>query len=320
MVSLAFVISFVVSAVVMVIGIVIFSDIVDELGNTIPQLDVDSSQILGQNTATSDQLIPASTTNLASIYTGLNPADSVTKVEIPISDVTVGQRSLDVSTEDNKPQGLTFKPDGSRMFMVGLESATVYQYDLGILYDVETATLSSTFDVSTEDTNPQNITFRPDGTMMFMIGEQSNKLHEYNLGTPFDISTSINGIETGFNVVDTNVRGVAFTPDGLRMFIVGNQFDTIYQYTLGTAWVITTKSLDTQFYVGDQETNPTSITIKTGGGSFFLIGGNFQVYQYDMTVYDINTSTFITSFPTNDSSTAIAFSPDGLQVFAVKGG
>jgi len=271
MVSLAFVISFVVSAVTMVIGIVVFSDVVDELSLTLPFDDVDSSQLLGQNSAVSDQPIPASTTNLASIYTGLDPVDSVTKVELPIADVTIGQRTLDVSTEDNKPQGLTFKPDGSRMFIVGLESATIYQYDLGILFDVETATVSNTFDVSAIDPTPQNIAFKTDGTALFLVGGTSNKIHEFTPSTAFDIGIMSFTRETGFNVDDTDIRGVAFTPDGLRMFVVGNQNDKIYQYTLGTAWDITTKTLDTEFFVGNQETNPTSITLKTGGGSFFLI-------------------------------------------------
>jgi hypothetical protein len=157
-----------------------------------------------------------------------------------------------------------------------------------------------------------------------MIGSENGKMYQYNLSTPFDIGTmSDSGIVVGFNNIsgESDIRAGIFKPDGTSLYVVGNSNDKIYQHDLGVAWDQTTKGNHVaEFYIGNQEPSPTSITFKTGGGSFFLIGNNQEIYQYDMTGYAIATSTFITNFPTTDSSTAIAFAPDGLQVFAVKGG
>ena len=99
MVSLAFVISFVASAVALLIGIVIYSDISDEMAGTFeftPEVTIpEVVQNLGQNTATSDQPIPANTTNLASIYSGLNNTNFVTEVTLSISGVSLSNQTDD---------------------------------------------------------------------------------------------------------------------------------------------------------------------------------------------------------------------------------
>ena len=95
MVSLAFVISFVASAVALLIGIIIYSDISDEIGNVLNDGGISQIiQLLGQNTATSDQPVPTKTTNLASVYIGLNSTDFVTAVAIPISGVETSGGSV----------------------------------------------------------------------------------------------------------------------------------------------------------------------------------------------------------------------------------
>jgi sugar lactone lactonase YvrE len=47
-----------------------------------------------------------------------------------LSTVTYDNVSFDVSTEDTSPSGIYFNPSGTRMFMVGLSTDSVYQYNL----------------------------------------------------------------------------------------------------------------------------------------------------------------------------------------------
>ena len=44
---------------------------------------------------------------------------------------------------------------------------------------------------------------------------------------------------------DTFPSDVIFSPDGLKMFVLGASSDSIYQYTLSTAWDINTAVYDT---------------------------------------------------------------------------
>jgi hypothetical protein len=78
-VSIAFVISFVISAVALLLGTIIFADVTEAMALTLPNL--------GQNTASTDQPINADRTNLPSVYSGLNSTDLVSSVTLPISGV-----------------------------------------------------------------------------------------------------------------------------------------------------------------------------------------------------------------------------------------
>lgn len=53
----------------------------------------------------------------------------------------------------------------------------------------------------------------------------------------------------------TASMGIFFSPDGLQMFVVGDTYDTVYSYTLGTPWDITMAVYDSMFIsvsAGDQ--------------------------------------------------------------------
>ena len=86
--SLAFILAFIGAGVALLIGISIFSEVEGALASVVSGGGVpESEELLGQNTATGDQLIPDDTTNLSSIYTGLDSTDFITGVSIPVSGV-----------------------------------------------------------------------------------------------------------------------------------------------------------------------------------------------------------------------------------------
>ena len=98
-----------------------------------------------------------------------------------ISTATYDNISFSVSGQDTNPYGITFKPDGTKMYMVGYTNDRVYQYTLSTPWDISSATYDTvSFLVSGQDTNPIGITFKPDGTKMYMVGYTNVRVYQYS--------------------------------------------------------------------------------------------------------------------------------------------
>ena len=90
------------------------------------------------------------------------------------------------------PRGVEFKPDGTKMYLIDSTYHKIYEVSLSNAWDVTSGTLSNTanFSISSQETNPTGIRFRPDGRSFYMIGETGNDLNEYRLTTAWDLSTA----------------------------------------------------------------------------------------------------------------------------------
>ena len=79
---------------------------------------------------------------------------------------------------------------GTRMFVVGNDSDNVIQYDLSTAWDVSTATYNDSFSVSSQETLPTGVAFNDMGTRMFVVGNDSDNVIQYDLSTAWDVSTA----------------------------------------------------------------------------------------------------------------------------------
>ena len=151
-----------------------------------------------------------------------------------ISSATYDTVSFLVSGQDTNPIDITFKPDGTKMYVLGNTNDRVYQYTLSTPWNLATATYDSvSFLVSGQDTNPYSITFKPDGTKMYVLGFTNDRVYQYTLSTPWDISSATyDTVSFLLSGQDTAPVGLAFKPDGTKMYMVGNTTDRVYQYTL----------------------------------------------------------------------------------------
>jgi len=167
-----------------------------------------------------------------------NGSDSVHQYDLTtgfdVSTASFAGTSFDVSGQATEPRGVAFNSDGTRMFVIGGNSDSVHQYDLTTGFDVSTASVFSSFDVSAQDVNSRGVTFNPDGTRMFVVGQGSNSVNQYDLTTGFDVSTaSFTGTSFGVSGQDGDPRGVVFNSDGTRMFVIGNNSDSVFAYLVG---------------------------------------------------------------------------------------
>jgi hypothetical protein len=143
-------------------------------------------------------------------------------------------------------QGITFKNDGTRIYLVSLLHGGVYQVDLTTAWDISTVDFSSDkfFDTTNEDGTPNGVEFHPDGSIMWYIGTVVGDIFEYNLSTAWDISTATyNGVSYDIEAIvgsDNYDKGAfhsfRFSPNGCDFFIADEcHFKGVYQLDIAAA-------------------------------------------------------------------------------------
>ena len=221
-------------------------------------------------------------------------------------------KSFSFAAQEIEPYSIVFNSDGTSMYTVGFNSDAVFQYTLSTAYDVSTASYASkSLDVSSEDAIPVNVTFNPDGTSLYINGATNDYVFQYNLTTAFDVSTgSYTSKSLNYSSQDTNANGFAFNADGTKCFIVGNTSDSVHQYSLTTAYDISTASYDSvSFDLSSQDTNPWGLAFKGDGTKMYVLGSDDFVYQYSTASYtqtlDLSTGTTFSFTPSG--ATTVSF-------------
>lgn len=238
-------------------------------------------------------------------------------------------KSFDVGSEETGPQGIAWNSDGTMLFVVGNTNDNVYEYNLTTPYDLTTASYSGkTLDVSNEDSGSQGIAWNSDGSKLFLVGNINNSIHEYNLSTPYDISTaSYSGNSLNVGNEDGVPTGIAWKDDGFKLFMTGLAADRIHEYNLSTPYDVSTASYSgNNLNVSSEDSVPTGIAWNSDGSKLFLVGnGNDSIYEYNLTTpYDITTASFTgKSFDMSSEGIGpdeITWNPDGSKLFMVGSG
>lgn len=180
-----------------------------------------------------------------------------------------------------------------------------------------------TLDLSNEDTSPEGIFFSNDGTKLFTTGLATDSVYRYDLSTPWDITTAAYNQSVSINTQEPAVKGVHFKPDGTKMYIIGTSSDDIHEYTLSTAWDLSTVSYPgNSLYVGAQDIVPYGLYFKTDGTKVFALGANTtEVYEYDLsTAWTIstaiyNSNSFDVTITGANPGYGLAFNSDGTEMY-----
>jgi DNA-binding beta-propeller fold protein YncE len=148
-------------------------------------------------------------------------------------------RSFSVTTQEPEPSGLYFKPDdGTKMYVGGRTSGIgpvgqIHEYSLSTGWDVSTATFVQTLSVTAQEQVPQGISFKPDGSKMFIDGYLSDSVHEYNLSTAWDISTAIFSKSFSMRTESLLCTGLYMKDDGTAFYVPDSTQDRIFTYSIG---------------------------------------------------------------------------------------
>lgn len=235
----------------------------------------------------------------ATRYLQSSGADGAGSVGYNLADASYDSISFSVATQETGPHSIRLKSDGTKVYVLGKQTAdAVYQYTLSTAYDLSTISYDSvSFSVATQGTNPNSIEFSPDGTKMYMLDVGNDTVFQYTLSTAWDISTASYASKS-FSVTsqESSPHDLAFNSDGTKLFIVGLSSDKVHQYSLSTAYDISTASYDSvEFSVASQTTLPVAMHFNGDGTRLFVSGvsGNASIYQYTLsTAYDISTASY----------------------------
>jgi hypothetical protein len=177
-------------------------------------------------------------------------------------------QNFSVSAQDAQPWGIFFKPDGTKMYVLGGDGDDVNEYDLSTAWDLSAASYSQNFSVATQETSPTEINFNADGTKMYVVGTANDSVYEYALSTAWDISTaSYNSVSFSVNSQEGAPNAFRFSTDGSKMYVLGFT-NFVYQYsTTGSSALATI-------------TYPSSVKWPSGTAPAAPASGETDVYTF----------------------------------------
>jgi hypothetical protein len=128
------------------------------------------------------------------------------------------------TTGETAPTGIWFKPDGTKLFVIGSTQDRIRSWDLTTAWDINSATNPVAMTGNLRDTgavfipNPNGVSFSDDGTKAFVVDGTNNALYRYSLTTAWDI-LSINAVADQVNTTiytgNLTPQSIWVRPDGL---------------------------------------------------------------------------------------------------------
>ena len=101
-----------------------------------------------------------------------------------LSSASYSNNSLLLSGQAAAPLGFNFNSDGTKLFVSDNTTDTIFQYNLSTAYDITSASYSNiSFSVAGQDSTPSGIDFNSTGSKLFILGNSSNTVYQYNTET-----------------------------------------------------------------------------------------------------------------------------------------
>jgi sugar lactone lactonase YvrE len=240
---------------------------------------------------------------------------------VDLTQVTYDNVSFSVAQNDTSPLGLSFNNDGTKMFVSGTSTDSIYQYTLNTAFDLSTASYDNvSLNVSGQSINPSELTFNNDGTKMFVSDTATDAIYQYTLGTSFDLSTaSYDNVSFDLSAQQGVPSGFTFNNDGTKMFWCD---DLVHQYTLNTAFDLSTASYDNVSFSVGIDTS-TGLAFNNDGTKLYVIsitGDRVSSFTFG-TAFDLSTISFDNIYfvvsGQEDIPTALAFNNDGTKLYVM---
>ena len=230
-----------------------------------------------------------------------------TAFDVSTKSATANESYSDISSYD-WTRGHTWNADGTKLFIIDNEEGThqkILEHTVQTAFDLSsTVTRTNVYDLVAPSggsipTRPKGITFNSDGTKMYIADHQTDKIHQFTLSVGYNLASTVaNSGTLDVSSQNDSPYGVEFSQDGSKVFVVGNgtQGDAVYQYTLNTAWDITsTATYNGSFDLSSQDSVPADIRFNNDGTKMFIAGSNGN----EIEEYTLSTPFEITSISGN---------------------
>tara|TARA_R110001592_G_scaffold97402_1_gene278994 strand:+ start:71 stop:1453 length:1383 start_codon:yes stop_codon:yes gene_type:complete len=153
---------------------------------------------------------------------------------------------------------------------------------------------SVSFSVSSQTTFPYGLHFSTDGVKMFVIDYTDDRIYQFSLSTTNVISSaSYDNVYLDISSQDGSPTGMHFSADGLKLFVCGDSNDSVFSYTLSTAFSLSTASYDNVSFSVASQAQAKGIVVSDDGTKMFVCGDNSYVYQYSMsTAFSLSSASY----------------------------
>ena len=259
--------------------------------------------------------------------------------------------SFAVHSQENEGTGISFSSDGKKMFITGHAQNKIHQWDLGTAFDPSTKSNLVSVSLNWDSTDNSSNTdysddqgdwlrghvWKADGSKLFVMNwdgglagdtTDSYRIISYDASTPFEISTISNSAPTSSTSFDpgssSSFRDLAMSSDGTKFFFIDKSNKFIEQWSLSTAYDLSTGSgsRDTRYYVGNTVGNARCIAFSPDGHRLFIGSSSAdKIYQYTLaTAFDISPGNLSSdgNFDLLNSNTqpfGITFGSGGTKMF-----
>ena len=190
-------------------------------------------------------------------------------------------------------------------------------------YDLNRIEYNSFSPVGSQDIDVTDVSFSVDGTKMYTTGNSTDRVYEYTLSTPWEVSTASNVAIANVAPQDTSVQGIFFRDDGVRMYTVGIATDSVYEYRLATPWSVNTAANISVKSISSEEASARAIELNKDGTRMYVLGTlSDTVYEYELSVPWLVSSATYSGRSLDVSSeenipTGMRFRPDGKELYIV---
>lgn len=229
-------------------------------------------------------------------------------------------KSADISKHTTNARATDFKPDGSRMYVVGRGSQNIAEYKLSKAWDIGSASFLQELKIRAPAAHGLFFN-KENGTDMYLFNRR--QIQQYKLARPWDVTTA--RLVRTRNLKCENaqlVRGhdIHFRANG-KMFYVEDRFNReVYQYSLSEPWNIETLRWRETLDISDQQHAVRGIELSPDGSKMWLMDtGRNEVLEYRLdTPWSLKSAEFTRALDisrTSSNSRQITWRPDGRAFF-----
>jgi len=204
-----------------------------------------------------------------------------------VSTATFSNVEMSIST--TYTMGLTFSSDGMYIYIVDYSNKSIARYSLTTAWDISTSTGQDQSVLLSAYYNYMfGVQWNDDGTILYVAGNDTKKLTQYTVSVAWDLTANLSftGEYTPTLPDTTLFYDILFMNSGNKLIALDYQQSRLYQYSLGTAWDITSAVYDNfyqQFDILEEDDENNTHGIFTNNIKLWMIGpAKDTVFTYNL--------------------------------------
>ncbi len=200
-------------------------------------------------------------------------------------DTWVLRSSFSLATWTNDPTWIKWNNDGTKAYVISNQADDIKYFTAWTAYDETTLSYVGAYSTGITWT-VLSLTISPSGTDFYFTENGSDIIYQHIMSTPWDMSTASSVRSQSVSWFDTALWGVDFKPDGTMMWIVWGAGDDVTEFSLWTAWNISTLTeTGITFYVWAQEPAfQYGMEFWDSGNKLYIVSRTApaRIYQYNL--------------------------------------